>query len=248
MTNTVVLGHLVCSSTAIGATVRQDILDSLLFSQLYADGKCARLDSPARWSEEHDNALRNLKWMLSDLRTQTVELGINERFNIGHVLDQELCRRLPELDADEVRQMLRRMADIEPDAAPQRLFKTHSLKAWADESTDELPAVDSGRVPTPQATFVNLMLSYAGAGEVLSSCVIAFKTTAEIKNDLFNQSFVSSEIVGSIDIRFVKRQLDVLAFKQVRDKVETFLEGRRDGLILPLCHAEPDEQECVSHG
>ncbi|MCF7537453.1 hypothetical protein [Pseudomonas petrae] len=228
--------------------MRQDILDSLLFSQIYADGKCARLDSPARWSEEHDNALRNLKWMLSDLRTHTIALGVNERINIGHVLDQELCRRLPELAADDVRQMLKRMASIEPDAAPQILFKTRALQTCTDEHTNEPPAIDSGRLPMPQTTVVNLMLSYAAAGEVLSSCIIAFKTTAEINNDLFEQSFTRSEVIGSIDIRFVKRHLDLVAFKQVRDKVEAFLETRRDGLILPICHAEPDAPKVESNG
>jgi len=248
MTNAVVSGHLVCSATAIESSVRKSILDSLLFSQLYADDKYARLDSPVQWSNEHDNAMRNLKWMLSDLRTSTIRPGPEERFNISRVLDHELCRRLPDLAADDVRQMLRRLAVIEPDAAPQILFKTHALKAWTDKPANELPAVDSAQVPLPQATFVHLMLSYAAAGEVLFSCVIAFKTTAEIQNDLFDQSFASSEITGSIDIRFMRRDLDLVAFKRVRDKVETFLEGRRDGLILPLCPVEPGEPEGGSHG
>lgn len=248
MTSTVVSGHLVCSSTAIDASTQQNILDSLLFSQLYADDKYARLDSPGQWSDEHDNAMRNLKWMLSDLRVNTIRPGPEERFNIGRVLDQELCRRLPDSAADDVRQMLKRIAAIEPDAAPQILFKTHVMNALTDEPGNGLPAVDSGQVPAPQATVVNLMLSYVAAGEMLFTCVIAFKTTAAVQNDLFDQSFTSSEIIGSVDIRFVKRHLDLAAFKQVRDKVERFLEGRRDGLILPLCHAEPDQSDGVSHG
>lgn len=242
-TMAVVAGHLVAGSAEVEPSVRQDVLDSLLFSQLFADGKCAKFDASVQWLAEHDNALRHSKWTLSNLRTNELKLRDPQRLDLARLLDDELLSRLPRVAADDVRAMLKGIGASQHDEAPQLLFRDHALKVLSDEIPDDSLPVDPAEPPAPRVTVVALMLSYMAPGEVLYTCVVTFKTTEAVEGNLFEQSFTGSQIVSPVDIRFIERHLDIDAFAKVRGDVQRFLAVSRDGLILPLCCAEPDEPD-----
>lgn len=223
---TVIAGAMLSSAHVIAPSVKNDVLDSILFSQLYADGKGVKFDEPEKWFSEHDTAMRNLKWSLLYQYSEDHWPKSGGRVDVAELVETQWLSRLPEGTADGVRKMLVSIAATPVNDAPRALFREHVLKA----PTDEMNAVD---LPPTVSTLV-LQLGFLAPDGILHSLYVSYKTTAVVGDDLFPNNDGDHQIAGKVETRFLQRHWDAAGYTKVRGSVDEFLTGKRSGLILPV--------------
>ncbi|SDW94020.1 hypothetical protein SAMN05444064_10946 [Pseudomonas syringae] len=194
-----------------------DVSDVLLFSQLYADLKSDRFDTPALWYVRYGKAMQELKWTSSYYQRYAFEPAALTDISCEWLIEQGASSHPCELA--HFKALLSCMAGLAPDDNLATLFHRSTVK----ES-----------VKKPGASTLTLQLSTLDEAAMLSSLFMTFTTTAELTPDTYNQVFASSSIVGEIDLRFSRYTWNIKGYEQVREKLQASLSGKKDGLILPL--------------
>lgn len=227
--STLVAGHLLSNDSGVASAMMDDVLDSLLYSQFYADKKAKKFDAPAKWFSRFDDAIKVVKWMLSEHQRDAFEPKDNAQISVVELIEEFLLNRLPATQAAAVKSLIDCMAGLPEAEAALIVCHQHVLQR----------ATDAGG----HSTLV-LQVSALKQETQLSSLSLSFSTTCMVGADPFRQIFPGSSIVGEIDVRFARRDWDYSDYQSVRDKVLGVLAGKRKGLILPIsCKAPAGESE-----
>ena len=221
----VVAGHLLCCSDPAAIRGLDDAKASLLFSQLKADSVCSRFHSSRQWFAEHNNALRMLKWSGNEFDGGTFEPDAEDTVELGSIVEQMLLSGLTTAQAGQIRQAMDCLASGDRTEAHQ-LFDNCAL---------DLPPAEQADGPASDAeTTVALLISVLEPGTVLKSLWITFKTSAELTQDLFKQSFTGEQIKGTVETQLFRRRWNAAEYQKVRERVEASLAGREKTMIMPL--------------
>jgi hypothetical protein len=206
-----------------------DVLDSLLYSQLYADQKVKKFDVPASWFSRFDDAIKVVKWTLSEHQRDAFEPKDNAQITVAALIEEFLLNRLPATQAAAVKSMIDCMAGLPEAEAASIVCHQHILQRATDAAGP--------------STMV-LQVSALRQETQLSSLSVSFSTTCTVGADPFRQIFPGNSIVGEVDVRFARHDWDYSGYQSVRDKVLGVVAGKRKGLILPIsCKAPAGESE-----
>lgn len=225
-----IAGHLLSDSSDLTSGMMDDVFDSLLYSQIYADKGGSKFDGPARWLSRCDDALHVAKWTLADSQRQADEPDNDAVISIKLLVEKYLLRWLPAAHATEVKTMIDCIAGLSDADPASLLLHRHTVRSPGDAQGH---------------TTVVLLISALDLRAQLSLLSVTFTTTCAVNADLLRQVFPGSTIVGEVDVCYSRRIWSHNDYKSVRDRVQGVLAGRRDGLILPVCCKKP---EVGSHG
>ncbi|MCJ2372478.1 hypothetical protein [Pseudomonas sp. RGM 3321] len=210
-------GQLLSVRSMPSSVTLNDISDALLCSQLYADSKADRFDAPALWYMRYGKAMQELKWTSSYYQRYAFEPAPLTGISCEWLIEQGASSH--PWDLAHFKALLRCMARLAPDDNLASLFHRSTVKE---------------RVEKPGASTITLQLSTLDEAATLTSLFMTFTTTDELKPNAYRQVFASGSIMGEIDIRCSRYTWDIKGYEQVREKIQAFLSGKKDGLILPL--------------
>lgn len=227
--STLVAGHLLSNDSGVASAMIDDIFDSLLYSQFYADKNAKKFDAPAKWFLHHDDALKVVKWTLSEHQRDVFEPKDNAKITVEALIEEFLLSRLPATQAAAVKSMIDCMAGLPEAEAASIVCHQHVLRRAIDAEA--------------HSTMV-LRVSALRQETQLSSLSVTFSTTDVVGADPLRQVFPGSSIVGEVDVRFVRCGWKYSDYQSIREKVLGVVAGRRKGLILPIsCKAPEGESE-----
>jgi hypothetical protein len=234
--SSVVAGNLLCYPDGALSQALGDITASLLFAQLTADLKTSRFASPAAWFAEHNTALRALKWTGNGFDGHTFEPDETDNVTIESIIERMLLPDLPDAQVKQMRHTVSCMVGRVQDSAHQ-LFRRFVA------GTPDKSATNGS---TPADTSVGLLVSSLDPSGALSGLWISFKTSAQVTEDVWVQSFNGADIQGPLEVRILHRGWNSDEYKTVQPKVQAFLAGRERQLIMPvMCDDRlgPDETQ-----
>jgi hypothetical protein len=222
---TVVAGNLLLTSAEVDPGVKNGIVESLLFAQLYADEQVRKSKPPAHWYSYYDSALININWKVVDHKARSFEPDEDSSMTLASQVESSLLQSLQKEQAGEIRMLMEHFALLPEDDAALSLYRQRGLTHGTDR----------------QGVFsiVSLQLSVLIEATFLYSLSISFSTSEVVGRDLFHQVFQSNRIKGPVDVRFSMREWNEAGYAKVRVKVREFLAPRKQGLVLPLSCAAP---------
>lgn len=237
---TVIAGGLVRFSKQAPPSLKDNVLDTLLFAGLYANGKAPKFESPEQWQLHHDNALKNLRWSLLSSQTNRVTLA-HESVDIVQLIESEWLRRLPKAASDGIREALVSLAATPVNDQARELFYRSALKPVAPDNRQDQPR-------KPDATRVFAHIAYVGPDGVLCSLHLNYTTCAS--GDVLRTGNFAHRVQGEVRMQFAQRQWNASRYENVKPEVLKYLEHRRSGETLPVTlalgnHELPEPVEAV---
>lgn len=225
-----VAGNLTSVSSCVSETCKKDVVDSVLFSQLYASSKISKFSDSQLWYKNFTEAMTKIKWKTGGYKFSDVmfDEGVSIILNI---LIQKRLGSLVGLPQTE--QFERLMSSIQQGYATEAialLIEEHAMVSQVEEKASTVSTVV-------------LHINLAAMGPKICSIFVCFKTTQQIKSNLFCQEFNSELIVGEIGIGVTQFVLDKDAFEKtrMREKILRSLPDVTAPLVLDII-AKSDDQ------
>lgn len=225
-----VAGDLLCILDDFPEPWREDVINVLLFSQLYAGSKENKFSSAEQWHAHCIEALGVAKWNRPVYRSESLEPDKDEVV----VLKDLLRKKILDVFGDKQIEPLERVIGcIEQSPDPLVVWAMLKEHAVATVRTEEASEVST----------IVLQVRLLGRGPVVYSAFACFSTTEEVEVDFFNQRFVGSHIVGKVSLDVSLHVLDKVSYKRskVREKILDELPDTKNELVLDLS----SERSCL---
>jgi hypothetical protein len=237
---TLVAGNVLFEPSRLMPPVKDDVYNSLLFAQLYADREFNRHELPAQWYRAYTEAMYQSKWFGDQHGSRYLEPAEQSRVTIEKLVEENLLSRLHKARAIDIKKMMAHIGGLPEADAAQVLFRAQVLRVIP--ATTEAGAAFEGR---PLST-LTLHVSVVEGGGIIDSLFINFSTTDVMGLDIFQQELRGDRFVGKISLLSFRRELNQVMYAKVRPDILNFLSAQKDKLIAPVpCYApdvgrEPD--------
>jgi hypothetical protein len=217
-----VAGNLLSLSRSVNDSWKKDVLDSILFSRLYAGSKSDRFSSARQWHNYYIEAMGQLKWALVSSKSTRFELGDGTNFVLRHLIQDKLATIMVSAQTEQFERLM--------SATAQGLAEVLTTSAG-----DNAVVCFSTNNTLELKTFA-LQLSLVGQGPVVYSAFVHFTTTQDVESDFFNQELLSDMVVGEINIEIVRQVLNKVTYERsrMREKVLSSLPEEKSQLVLEL--------------
>ncbi|POA18666.1 hypothetical protein C1886_15695 [Pseudomonas sp. FW300-N1A1] len=218
-----VAGGLLCVLDGFPESWREDVLNTLLFSQLYASSEENKFSSTEQWHARYISAMGMAKWSRPVYRSDSFEPDKDEVVVLKDLLRKKI---LDVLGDNQIEPLERMIGCIEQSPDPLVVWAMLKEHAVATVQTEEASEVST----------IVLQVRLLGAGPVVYSVFACFSTTEEVEVDFFNQRFVGSHIVGKVSLDVSLHVLDKVSYKRskVREKILDELPDTKNELVLDL--------------
>jgi hypothetical protein len=219
-----VAGNLLLVAGGFSQQLREDLLDSLLFSQLYADTKVVRWSDAESWNTECATALEKVKWQRTVYKNNRFDPKNDAQFSIRDSVVGQVRSLFGKNQVEKFEQLINGVEHSFVEEAAGGALREHAVATV--KTTDDA-----------DFSTIALQMGILGVGAVLYSVFVCFNTIEEVEADFLNQCFSGKHIVGEVSFDFAKQQLDRAGFERsrMREKIIAQLPDSRDGLILELC-------------
>ncbi|WP_454837765.1 hypothetical protein [Pseudomonas mohnii] len=219
-----VAGNLLLVAGGFSQRLREDLLDSVLFSQLYAGAKVVKWSDAESWYTECATAMERVKWQRTVYKNSSFEPKDDAGFSIRDSVVNQVHSLFGKNLVEKFEQLINCIEHSFVEEAVGKVLREHAV---ATEKTSD----------DADFSTIALQMGVLGPGPVLYSGFVCFRTSEEVEVDFLNQCFSGTHIVGEVSIDFAKQQLDRAAFERsrMREKIIAQLPDSRDGLILELC-------------
>jgi hypothetical protein len=226
--NMVVAGSILANDVDIVTQEMNDVLDSLLYAHLMADGEAQRLEAPQAWIKAYRRELISVGWTGFENSLDQFEPEDASNIIIDELIEQNLLNELPAARASEVSTLLDSIFAIPQTDAVSLLVQERAFK----------------RAPKAQGhSSIALQVSILQKPTVLSSLFLTFKTTSTIELNPLHQVLAGCSVAGAVEAYFFKCEWSRAGYKHKRARVNHYLADKRDGKILHI-----PKGECPSHG
>ncbi|MHC8404466.1 hypothetical protein [Pseudomonas sp. TMB3-21] len=219
----IVAGNFVSIGAGFSTQWDEDVVNSLLFAELYANSEADRFQNPQQWSIENSKAMRQLKWDLSSSTTYSYTPDAI----LGFVLEEAVMQKLnAALGAAHNIQMGRLIDALQKPSVAEGLMAETGEHAVFRVST----------VSTQQVATFCLRYSLVEPGPAVSNVLVFFKTTEDVDAGFMGHRFESETILGEVTVQVTRRVLDKKYYerKGLRSLVKEMLPSERDHLICNL--------------
>lgn len=220
-----VAGNLLSISLGLPDSWRDDVLNSLLFSQMYANSQVEKFDKPDKWYTAHANAMSQTKWRRTSYKSNYFQPDRDAIITLQNLIRENLLGRLDKNHGEQVESMIRRIQKLSDADGVQSVFRKHVI-------TTAQPEVQSAVVSA--VSTVALQISLIDSGPIAYSAFVSFSTSEAVEVDIFKQCFSGKDIVGEISVDFSQHELNKVDYEKnnVRKNILSSLPGTKDNLIL----------------
>lgn len=218
-----VAGNLLLVANGFSQRLREDLISSVLFSQLYASTKVGKLTDAGNWYAECAAAMEKVKWKRTDYKSNSFELESKAGFIMADSVVKQVLSIFGTNQAEKFKRLINCAQHSFVEDAVGVALREHTV-ATVKKSDDS------------DFSTIALQMGVLGAGSVLYSVFICFRTTEDIEIDFLNQCFSGKHIVGEVCFDFAKQLLDQADFERsrMREKIIRQLPDSRDELVLEL--------------
>ena len=203
---------LVSFAAGVSGENQNDLLDSLLISQLAANKQYSAEDEPEQWFNAFSGVMNNIGWVLE-------ESDFSAYKTKGNVIEFESV----------VMDILESALGGEIIPAAKSLI--NAVKGLADKDSNKFIAFEKNTHSLKKGNFMLGVANETNATLSFSMCMIVMESTHQIKQILF---FKSTKDETRIDYSSVKGTLNSLKFAAVRAIVNKKLEDYRNDYIAKL--------------
>lgn len=219
-----VAGNLFFVVGGFSQKMREDLLDSVLFSQLHAGTKFVKWSDAERWYTECATAMEKVKWQRTVYKSNSFEPKDDAEFSIRDSVVNQVSSLFGKNLVEKFEQLISCIEHSLVDEAAGGALREHAV--------DTVKTSDDADFST-----IAVQMGILGPGPVLYSTFAYFKTSEEVEVDFLNQCFSGKHIVGEVSFDFAKQQFDQADFERsrVREKITAQLPDSKDKLILELC-------------
>jgi hypothetical protein len=203
---------LVSFAAGVSGENQNDLLDSLLISQLAANKQYSAEDEPEQWFNAFSGVMNNIGWILEESDFSTYKAK-------GNVIEFESV-----------------VMDILESALGGEIIPTaksllNAVKGLADKDSNKFIAFEKNTHSLKKGNFLLGVANETNATLSFSMCMIMMESTHQIKQILF---FKSTKDETKIDYSSVKGTLNSLKFAAVRSVVDKKLEDYRNDYIANI--------------
>ncbi|MBU6959494.1 hypothetical protein KRR23_17360 [Pseudomonas sp. CVAP len=224
-------GNVLLFSGAMSAVERQDVLDSLLYTQVATSRKFPAVSDFDQWQGAWRIAMRVSGWMVSkdsDEAFSAFEQGhfsVQELIEAGqakHLGPQPVCDITASLDA----------VSLSPLAID--LLRVHTVDhGAATQGTGEFHDTDNLSL-TGQTNWVRVQAGVVSPGALLTQVTVCFETREAVDADFLQQTFSIQDVVGKVRVNCCVALLEEMDHEPLREFFITWLGGLREEKILIL--------------
>lgn len=233
-TVTLVAGNLVFEPSPLMPPVKEDVYNSLLFAQRYADVEFNRYEFPAQWYRAYTEAMYQSKWFGDQYGSRYLEPAEQSKVTIEKLVEENLLTRLHKTRAIDIKKMMAHIGELPETDTAQALFREQVLRVAP------VPAEAGAVIEERPLSTLTLHVSVVEREGIIDSLFINFSTTDVIGLDIFHQELHGDRFVGKISLLSFRRELNQVMYAKVRPDILGFLRDQKDKLIVPVpCHA-PD--------
>ena len=201
-------GNLAYVSGEVAEGWRKDVVNSILFSQLYANSQVDRFAESQQWFKYYAGAFGWLKWKGGGYRFVSVGLDECVSFDLNNLIQVKLGSLV---DLPQVKHFERLMYSVRQEFAVEVIASSTGNAAIFRQVEEKASTVST----------VVLNVSLVGAGPAIYSVFVCFKTRQRVESDIFNQTFRSEFLLGEFGIGYSKFVLNKADYEKggVRQKV-----------------------------
>jgi hypothetical protein len=225
-----VAGNLTSVSADVLEKWKKDVVDAILFSQLYASSKISKFTDSQRWYEKYTEAMSKTKWQTGGFRFSKIELDEGGTVVFNVLVQKRIGSVVGLPQAEQFEQLMCSIQQGYAAEAIASLPEDHAMVFQVNEKTSTVSTVV-------------LHVILVGRGPAICSALVCFKTTQKIKRDFFHQEFKSELIVGDIEIGISELVLDRNAYEKarMREKILVSLPELTDPLVLDITAKDDDQ-------
>lgn len=219
-----VAGNLLFVADGFSQSLRKDLIDSVLFSQLYANTKIGKLADAESWYVECATGMEKVKWRRTDYKSNSFEPGNKAGFIIKDSVVSRVRTIFGTSQSERFEHLINCAEHSFVDDAVGVALREHTVAT--------IKLSDDSDYST-----VVLQVGVLGVGPVLHSVFICFSTTEDVEVDFLNQCFSGKHIVGEVSLDFARQLFSQADFgkRRIREKIIDQLPDSRDELVLELC-------------
>lgn len=220
----VVAGQLVLLSKALAVERKNDVLNSLLFAQLYATSKVDKFCQAIAWDKQQGKALQEAGWMTLFSLARSSEPSSRQVVSLSKWLAADLAKvlesehSLPALAAGNA------LSALECNPVAQKVFFDNVLTLK--------PGCSSSGVEPVSSVSLQVILVEPGA---LVACVhLGLAVRVTLDEGLLNQPFEGQSVIGAMSSFISRMELDEAKYNRVRSKIAKALGAQREALIVDV--------------
>ncbi len=217
-------GMLLVVSSSLPASMREDILSSLLYAQLSSTKKYPELKDFKEWNTRQFKALQFLLYHSSGpVKDSYFSTSKEKSVSIGQVARKKLAPLISAAEMQSLEHLLSRLSSVDVPRPALELLTRHSIELGTMSASNEL-AINR----------IKLQIGIVDKTATLKLVTINLATRTLIKPNFIHQDFSVSDVVGDLELECFIAALDEDYAESKRDFVNTALDGRAEEDIEKL--------------
>lgn len=220
----IVSGQLILLPKDLPDQLKQDILNTQLYAQLYASVRANKFSDAEVWDKRLTSARSELKWSTHFLLGRRPVPADEAKINVTSLILDQLAHAPhyePSVMEDAIRRGLRALSYHSP---AQAVFFDSVLRVTKSDSL----------LTTPLVSDVYLNVSVISPKAHMIDVQIGFSVHQLLDEHLFDQSLKGKDLIGAMSLSVSEYELDTSAFSHIRDKVVNGLDGADATQIVNL--------------
>ncbi|MBW0237449.1 hypothetical protein [Pseudomonas sp. D1HM] len=228
----VVAGQLLLLSKSLAPGHKEDVVQSLLFAQLYANSRADKFCQALEWDKYQVKALQEARWITTLVQTRSNQPSPRQVMSVSRLLTLQLGSVLEEGASVRLDAVSRALTALARTPVARQVFDEACLMRTAMCVTED----------SAPASRVSLQVTLVEPGALAVSIQIGFTTRVAFADDLLTRRFSGLDVDGAVVTSVTRTELDIPNYARVRSKILTALGTQQETLVVevgvPLVSAE----------
>lgn len=222
-------GQLILLSKMLPAVDKKDVLDSLMYSQLYASREADKFEQGQAWFKRQADAQTNAKWITTNTGSYDDKLPKEKIITVqelmvsgvGHVVGDKF-----NLPVDWVASVLCALVNNE---SVYQIFRQAIVRKKSSCNTGELEYISD----------VSVQLSVVAAKGYMATVNTVLSVRLDVDENVFTLPFSGEEVVGNSKTSFSFSELDFSKFSRIRESVVKYISQLPSMPVMDICIPSP---------
>ena len=218
-------GHVVFFDDGVTEQLKDDVVNSMLYSQLAASARCSRFDDVQAWGVKFKEVMTLFGWLALQERTQRYTHGERATLGLDDLLEQMLDPNVSSPCVNRLKKMCANLKTHRTYSASQQLLLDHALdcRAGAGDTT------------------LTLLISFVSSASQVTTVLFSSTTPMADEEPAIAAHLATQRSVGSLSVTVLSMELSDRQYRRVRARVGAELGASRDALVMAMIEGPPDE-------
>lgn len=220
----VVSGQLILLHKTLTEQVKQDVVNSQLYAQLYASVKANKFSQAITWDTRLTNARAELKWSAAFTRASSPQPTDNASINATSLIMEQFAHA-PHFDPPVMEEAIRcGLKALASSPMAQNVFFDSVLRVTKPDLS----------LKTAERSEVLMHVSVVNPDAHMIDVQVGFSVHQLLDEHVLDQWFAGKFVIGPMLLSVSEFELDRSGFSDMRDRVVAGLDGAEATLIVDL--------------